>query len=253
MNLDWALLGLALTPIAMQSAIAVSMLARKIYRAFPCFFAYVCFVVLSASALFAMNPTAHKYFPSYVAFFYAYWAQEAVSIFLGIMVIAELFKKTLDSYEGLRHLGTVLFRWAALVMVLVAMAAATALPNGEPTGIIGTIIAVDRALRVVQVGLLAFLFLFSSYFGLRLLDLTFGIALGFGLLAGVEIAVTAVRSHFGPTANSVLLLQPIAYNCAVFVWGAYVLRRERSPRASHLPAAHDLRRWNEALLELWHQ
>lgn len=243
-----------MTPIVVQSVMAVHMLVRRVHRALPSFFVYTCFVVLSSLLQLAMHPREHTYFPSYEFHFYAFWVEDAISILLGLMVVAELFNKLFEPYQGLRHLGTVLFRWAALVMVLVAAAGSAALPNTDPAGILGNIFAVERAMRVIQIGLLAFLFLFSSYFELKPRDLCFGIALGFALYAGVDIAATATRSHFGPSATTTLSwIRSLAYNCAVFVWAVYVLRREAVAKTARTLPPSELHRWNDALQELLHQ
>lgn len=252
MRLDPAIVYLFwVVPILAQSLIAAFMRARRLHRTLPCFFAYTCFVVATSCAQIAMHPSAHRYLPSYDVYFYAYWAEDAISILLGLTVIAELFDKVFESYEGLRHLGTMLFRWAAVVMVLLALATTASLPNHDPVGIIGTVLVVERGLRVVQIGLLAFLFLFCSYFGLRLRDLTFGIALGFGLYAAVKVAASAASSQFGDQAYWVASIFPsIAYNCSVLVWAAYIFRREAVPHTERRLPPTEVQRWNHALLEL---
>lgn len=242
------------TPIFVQSVIAAVLFARKVHRTLPCFFAYTCYVVVTSCAQVAMHPSAQSYFPSYSVFFYSFWAEDAIAILLGLMVIAELFDKVFESYEGLRHLGTMLFRWGALVMVLLALATTASLPNHDPIGIIGTVFVVERGLRVVQIGLLAFLFLFCSYFGLRLRDLSFGIALGFGIYATVVVAASAASSHYGNQAYWIVSnFPPIAYNCSVLVWAAYIFRRETVPHTERRLPPTEVHRWNHALLELMHR
>ena len=56
----------------------------------------------------------------YTIFFYSYWATTAVSVVLGFKVIHEVFLDVFRPYHTLRDLGSVLFRWAGLVMLMVA-------------------------------------------------------------------------------------------------------------------------------------
>jgi hypothetical protein len=170
------------------------------------------------------------------------------------MVIAELFDKVFETYEGLRNLGTMVFRWATLVMVVLSIASVAALPNPDVRGIVGAILVMDRTVRVLQVGLMAFLFLFASYFRLALADLVFGIALGLTLYGCSDIVLSAARLHFGHDyAAMYSLLQSLAYNCAIFIWAAYIIRRQRMPLFDRRLSADQLHRWNDALLELLHQ
>lgn len=233
------------TPIILQFVIAVFMLIRRLHRALPCFFAYTAFEAVRDLAL--MSLYSSRYW-----FFYGYWVTEAICILLGIAVIAELFDKLFESYDGLKSLGTLLFRWATMVLVLVAFAsAATLSPHGSSIPIAALVM--ERTLRVLQVGLLAFLFLFTSYFGVVLADVLFGVAMGFGLFGALSIVLVAIRLYFGPPVVGFYTLATSAsYNVAVFIWAAFLLRRERAPRALQPPSANELRRWNEALLELMH-
>ena len=253
-TLSYALSVAAFTPFLVQSVLAVLMFARKMYRFLPCFFVYTCWVVLITVLRLAMNPSDHLYLPSYSAYFYTYWISEAVCIVLGLMVVAELFDRLFQEYEGLRSLGTVLFRWGMLVMVMVSLASVAVLPNNDAHGIVGTILVMERTARVLQMGLLALLFLFASYFGLRLSDALFGIALGFALFGCTDVILAAMRLHYGySTANAYSTLRNLSYDCSTFVWAVYLLRHQSAPRRVHDVPANDLRRWNDALLELLHQ
>lgn len=234
------------TPIISQFAIAVFMLIRRLYRVLPCFFAYTVFEVVRDLALLPLHSFHYQYF-------YVYWVTEAICILLGIAVIAELFDKLFESYDGLKSLGTVLFRWATMVMVLVAFASAITL-HPDAHSIPAAALVMERTLRVLQVGLLAFLFLFTSYFGVVLADVLFGVAMGFGLFGALSIVLVAMRLYFGPPVIGFYTFATSAsYNVAVFIWAAYLLRRERAPQVLQPPSANELRRWNEALLELMHQ
>jgi len=61
---------------------------------------------------------AYKY--NYTAYFYLYWFSNAIGVLLGFKVIHEIFLDVFRPFHTLRDLGTVLFKWAGLVMLLVA-------------------------------------------------------------------------------------------------------------------------------------
>ena len=72
----------------------------------------------------------------------------------------------------------------------------------------------ERSVQGRQCGLLVFLFLLSFYFGLPWRNHVFGIALGFGLFASIELVASAVRSQIGTLADSGLSQgNSAAYSC----------------------------------------
>ena len=99
------------TPVLM-TAIGVFMYRRRLHREFPFFFNYVFFVVLSFAVEFPLR--------NWPNFFYVYWTTSALSIIVSFAVLQEIFKDAFRPYEALRDLSVILFRWCALVILLVA-------------------------------------------------------------------------------------------------------------------------------------
>ena len=91
----------------------------------------------------------------------------------------------------LRDLSVILFRWSALVILLVAgMWAVTSGHPAQDGSITNAILLAGRSVRLMQCGLVFFLLLFSEYLGISRRNLLFGIALGFGLFASVVAPTT---------------------------------------------------------------
>ena len=79
-------------------------------------------------------------------------------------------------------------------------------------------------------------------------EFSFGIALGFGVMASVQLAVSLMRSYLGAGSTpGYVLLRPLAYNLAVLIWIFSVVKRQRLRVPSALPPEADIHRWNEAL------
>ena len=55
-------------------------------------------------------------------YFYAYWAVYIASAITLFFICVEVFRSVLSSFTGLMRLGTVVFRWAALVSCIVSLA-----------------------------------------------------------------------------------------------------------------------------------
>jgi hypothetical protein len=231
----------------LQAAVAGFMFRRKYHRTFPYFFAYLVAQLVSFAVVFPIYVSR-----SYFFFFYAYWASAALGVGLGFKVIHEVFVDIFRPYHTLKDLGSVLFKWSGLVMVLVAGVVSASTPTTEQGPIVQGIMALQRSVRVVQCGLVLFLLVFSSYLGIHWKQRSFGIALGFGIFAAVELGLGALNMSGLVRLNplSVGLLNMIAYNSAIVVWLAYAMMRSPAREIS----ANLLRsqRWEQSLTDLQH-
>ena len=167
---------------AIQLGVLVVMFRRGLHREYPYFFNYTILRVLSDLILFIV----HK--QSYTLYYFSYWLSAALSALLAFAVLYEIFQQAFRPYEALRDLGVILFRWSALVILLVAgMWAATSGHPAQERTITDAILLAERSVRLMQCGLVFFLLLFSEYLGISRRNLLFGIALGFGLFASVNM------------------------------------------------------------------
>ena len=227
-----------------------ALLKRRLVREYPVFFAYVAFHLLR-SVLFAAYLLHWQRRMSYADYFYAYWAAQAISVVLGFTVIYEVYCRIFQNYDALQRLGSVLFGGAAVVLLLVAVLAAASAPGTDAPGMVRAVVLLERSVRVMQCGLLMFLFVLLFYFGLPWRNHIFGIALGFGVFATVELAAIAVRSQIGAIADTGLSrVNSAAYACGVLTWAYYLLAPEPAPQYTGVVSHNDLERWNQALLEM---
>ncbi len=205
----------------LQAAVAGVMFWRKLHRKFPIFFSYIISQIVIFSVVFPVYRSGN-----YAWFFYVYWVGTAIGVVLGFKVIHEIFLDVFRPYHTLKDLGTVLFKWAGLVMLLVAIVVAASSPSAQGWPLIQATLTTQRCVRVIQLGLVLFLLVFSRYLGVSKRQDSFGIALGFG---GFNMAT---------------------YNCAIVVWLTYVLIK--SPAREN--AANLLRpqRWEQSLVEIQH-
>jgi len=234
-----------LSPALLLGIAVVRMLLSKLHREFPIFFAYAVFQAARTAVQFVVY---HQDFPLY---FYTYWAGEALSVALGFGVLHEIFTHLFRPYEALQELARLLFRWAAAILILVAVVSAASTPAADSSRLIAGILVLERSVRVVQCGLLFMLFLFSSYFGLTWRHLVFGIAFGFGLYASVQLSALAARAYLGAIGNQTYsLVTSGAYNIAVLIWVTYLYSPQPARRAVQAVPGSNVERWNQALLQL---
>ncbi|PYX85589.1 MAG: hypothetical protein DMG68_17690, partial [Acidobacteria bacterium] len=191
----------------LQLAVAAAMIRRKLYRIFPFFFAYIVSQILIFSVLFPIYRAE-----SYELYFYVYWTTTSVSVALGFKVIHEIFLDIFRPYHTLKDLGSVLFKWAGLVMLLVAGVVAASSPVSESGPLVQAVLTLQRSVRVIQCGLVFFLLVFSRYLGISWRQRSFGIALGFGSFAAIELAMIALRVGTYISEPLLNLLNMGAYN-----------------------------------------
>ncbi len=229
----------------LQALVAGTMYRRKLHRSFPVFFSYVLSQILIFAIVF---PVFLK--GSYAAFFYVYAACIGVSVAIGFKVIYEVFLDVFRPYHTLKDLGSVLFKWAGLVMLLVAGVVAAASSSTEQGPLLQAVMTGQRCVRVIQVGLIIFLLVFSKYLGVSRRQHSFGIALGFGSFACAELMLVALRAGGYLTETSASMANMAAYNATILTWLAYVAAKSpaREVSASLLMS----QRWDQSLGDLQH-
>jgi len=230
-------------PAVLQAYLAVVMVRRGLRAEFPAFFLYTVFQVSSFMLKF---PLYHL--GPYKLYFNVYWSCKVLELALGFMVIHEVFSYIFRPYEALRDLGNVLFRWAAVVLVLVAAVMVLSSSGGVGlTPLMNIILTLDRSISMMQCGLVLLLLLFSSYVGLTNRNHVFGIALGFGLASAIDLCIWTVRARFGGGADTVFsLLSGASFLLAVVTWTGYLLSPDPERRTvQHVAALPDS--WNYAL------
>jgi hypothetical protein len=229
----------------LELLLAMALLWRKLYRKFPIFFSFVVFQLVHFAVLFPI----HQY-GSYSLYFYSYWIGATVGLIFSFLVIHEIFVDVFRPYHMLRDLGTVLFKWAALVMVIVALVVAVSASSTGQYPLILALFTMQRCVRVIQCGLILFLMIFSNYLAVSWKQPSFGIALGMGMLAGTQLTVNALYSGSKISAAAFVLANMALYCCPILVWLGYAATKAAAPQ--HAATALISQRWEESLSDLRH-
>jgi hypothetical protein len=148
-----------------------------------------------------------------------------------------------------QRLVVLLFRWGAALLIAIAVFAAYAAPGSEPERVMAGILLLERGVRLVEAGLLSLLFLFAGFLRLRWPHYVFGIALGFGIFASVQLATVTVFTHDMWMRNMFVILKPLAFVVAQVVWMYYLAVPERA-RVYQAGPAPEVEGWDGALAEL---
>jgi hypothetical protein len=228
----------------LQTVIAILMFRRGQHREFKYFFAYVVTQILTFAIVY---PTSRY---NYSVCFYASWISTAVSVALGFKVIHEAFLDVFRPFHTLQDLGTVLFKWAGLVMLLVAGVVSVSTNSSNTVPWVQAITTAQRCVRIIQVGMVLFLLFFARYVGVSRRQHSFGIALGFGTFAGVELALIAswAGDHLGNLSMNIINMG--AYNATLLIWLGYTL--VKSPARDAASTLLRPQRWEQSLSDIQH-
>ena len=237
--------GLWMAHPLLQMGIVALMIQRGLHRKFKFFFGYLLTQVVSFTVIYTTHEYGHD-----GACFYLGWVFQAFSAAFGFGVIHEVFVDVFRSFHTLRDLGTVLFKWAGLVMLLVAGVVSVSTNSSAITPWMQAITTTQRCVRMVQVGMVLFLLFFARYMGVSRRQHSFGIALGFGTFAFVELALIAswVGNHFGNPWMSIVNM--VFYNGTLMVWLGYVALK--SPVRDSNASLLQTQRWEQSLSDIHH-
>jgi hypothetical protein len=104
--------------------------------------------------------------------------------------------------------------------------------------------AINQTLNILQCGLLVFVFLWHRYLGLKMQNVVIGIALGMGLVAGLEPLLHALEDSRAVDPQIVNLLAMGAYHVSVLIWLYFAsVREETTTSDSAVASFPDARNW----------
>jgi hypothetical protein len=228
----------------LQAALATVICRRKLYKQFPAFFIFTVAQLVVFAVEFPVYMLTHG--ANTDIYFNVYWCGAAVNVILAFKIIHEIFLDVFRPYPALRDLGTALFKWAAVIMVLTSMVLIS-LNTGWDDPLGRTVLVVQRCVRVVQCGMVIFLLAFCKNLRVSWRRLSFGIALGFGIFSAPELLMNALFSGSHVHGLTVNLIELAAYILGMGVWLVYSLLKQ--PQMVHIPVLVP-QRWDEALMEI---
>lgn len=236
--------------LVLQAALVAVLVSKKMWRRFPIFVAY-------SVASFGFDLALYSIYQSPLSrstYMDVYWVNEGAGLVLGLAVVYEIFNQLLGPYLALRKLAGQIFQVAIAFLVVLGCIVVYAQPLGEHNHVQAAFMVVEQATRILEVGLLLFLFLFASAFGLHWRQYMFGIALGLGVFAAVELVAITMRVEFGVTANPIFnIVRTVSFNSSLLIWIGYILAPELAAAPSEMPKRAQLEQWNRAIMELIYQ
>ncbi len=229
----------------LQLLIAAVMFRHELHKKFKYFFVYIVTQILIFAVVFPAH-LGHNY----ATYFYLYWISNAIGVVLGFKIIHEIFLDVFRPFHTLRDLGTVVFKWAGLVMLLVAGVVSVSNNSSDVAPWMLAIATTQRCVRIIQVGMVLFLLFFAHYLGVSRRQHSFGIALGLGGYAMVELALIASWAGDYLGLLAVDLVNMAAFNAALLVWLGYMAAK--SPVRESTVNLLQPQRWEQSLSDIHH-
>lgn len=244
--IEWALIAVAVLAIGVQTFTLRIINRRKLRTEFPMFFRYSAFCALSTAIglfLFVVIPCCSR------QYFYVYWVINVCGMVLEFAVLYELLVNALKPYAALIDLGKMLFRWAAVFLVLAAFLTAVATAGAGHDKMQAAVDLLQRTVRLMQCGLLLLFLGLEKRLGLSWRTHSMSIALGLGIYAAIDLSATYLVDRIPAYAETFHLFTSVVYATAATLWAASLARPE--PARSNVldsPSRLIFQRWNDVLV-----
>lgn len=229
---------------------------KGLQRRFPSMGAYLALRVISTPilSLLLMNhflTSVQQQKIAQLAYFFVFWTVYILSAVLLFFVSMEVFRSALSALPGLMRFGIVIFRWAAVVSLVVTFSSVSFGHRSMPS-IPDIAISLMRSVSLLELCLLAFLCLSMNALRLSVRDLAFGIALGFGLMSANDfVVVSLMNGNSSLTAPLQFVYQSVVL-VALGTWVAYAALPEMARRPVVMMVNSTIYRWNEIASALGH-
>lgn len=237
-------------PFACLLALGLLFRAGQVSR-YRSFATYLSFHVVSTLWLMALYRFHQAFIPNphtaYRWYFYSYWVGYAAESAILFFVLLDLFNLAMEPLQGLRSIGRLVFRWAAVASIFVAVGSVVA-PHTSQVHLIATFCSLfQRGESILVLVLLAFLIIAARPLKLQPTNRIFGICLGFGLMAMVDLLQSSWLMQLSGSllSSSFNLIKGFADVASMIVWVVYFAFPEPKPKLITLPIRSPLLLWND--------
>ena len=243
--MNWLMYVSWLVGPALQITLLTFMIQRKLHVVFPRFFSYILFQTVKSGFLFVI----YRYYDG--MYFDAYWTGNAISVLLAVTVMDEILHNFFKQYGGIQNLGSLIFRWACGLLLLLSIVNAFSSQQASTDRVVSAVLAFDRSVRVMQCGLFLLLMVLCRFLRNCWRQHVFGIALGFGVFASIELMLVSIVMHYGDGPVAIVsLVKSAAYNTVTLLW--IISLRRQSQSIPEIDVAPQLNALNMALVASTH-
>jgi hypothetical protein len=255
--MNFAMSATSAAELVLWAALAILFLSKGLQRRFPAMGYYLLLRAISTPILtlalyLATKPWGRDFHIGQI-YYFGFFATYLASTVLLFLICIEVFRSALAAFPGIAKLAIVIFRWAAVVSIIVSLTSITYGHKGIYL-IADVSYGLMHSVSVLELCLLAFLCLSMNALRLTVRDLSFGIALGFGVMSSADFIVASWISRVASPS----LVDPLqfVYESLILgtlaIWVVYCIIPEPARRPVLMPASSTIYRWNEIASALGH-
>ena len=245
---------MTIAEFALWTALAILFWRKKLQKRFPAMGAYLLLRAISAPVFLLLLYVQSQPWGRmlYAGYFFTYFGVYITSSVLLFLITLEVFRSALSGFSGLMRFGTVIFRWAAVVSLIISLSTIS-LSRIDIMLLPEIAYRLMRAVSIIELCLLAFLCLSMNALRLSVRDLSFGIALGFGILSSSDFILSSFLARNGSLTDPVQFVSEGIVLFALGIWLAYAALPEPVRAPIVVSANSTIYRWNEIASALGHK
>jgi hypothetical protein len=233
--------------------VLLTLIGSKSVRKFPSLAALIAVRLVSEVACLAfitLSDNGIEMHRAYKLYFYTYWLSYAVEAVLSLIVIYSIFKLAMAPLKGLATLGVLVFRWAGAISIAVSIGMAIGPQFSGIKFMIAIVTQMQQTSSILTLCLLLFVCFAIRPMGLTYKSRIFGVSLGLGIMATVNLVHLAWLSNSPQLFSLVNITSGIAACSTMFIWSAYFALPEPKRRLIVLPTTSPFLRWNQISMAL---
>jgi hypothetical protein len=256
MPLNFAMSAMNASEFLLWAALAYFFWSKGLHRRFPAMGYYLTLRAISTPILmFVLREQSQSLGARHIIFgkiyYFGFFAIYLVAVVLLFFICIEVFRSALSAFPGITKLAIVIFRWAAVVSVIVSLSSIS-YTNRDVHLIADVSYGLMHSVSVLELCLLAFLCLSMNALRLTVRDLSFGIALGFGVLSSGDFILASWSSRMGSHNDPVQFIYESLILATLSIWMVYCILPEPVRKPILMPANSTIYRWNEIASALGH-
>jgi hypothetical protein len=255
MPLNVAMSAMSAAELALWAALAILFFSKGLHRRFQAMGYYLALRAISTPVLMLVLHLESQPWgiDNHIGriYYFGFFANYLASTVLLFLICIEVFRSALAAFPGIAKLAIVIFRWAAVVSMIVSLTSISYAHKGIYV-LADVSYGLMHSVSVLELCLLAFLCLSMNALRLTVRDLSFGIALGFGMMCSGEFVLAAWSSRLASLNDPVQFVYESLILATLAVWMVYSILPEPIRKPVLMPASSTIYRWNEIASALGH-
>jgi hypothetical protein len=255
MPLNVAMSAMSAAELALWAALAILFFSKGLHRRFQAMGYYLALRAISTPVLMLVLHLESQPWgiDNHIGriYYFGFFANYLASTVLLFLICIEVFRSALAAFPGIAKLAIVIFRWAAVVSMIVSLTSISYAHKGIYV-LADVSYGLMHSVSVLELCLLAFLCLSMNALRLTVRDLSFGIALGFGMMCSGEFVLAAWSSRLASLNDPVQFVYESLILATLAVWMVYSILPEPPRKPVLMPASSTIYRWNEIASALGH-